>query len=102
MTIGLCFNTNTNNKLAPCGALSFLEGYEMHDHKFLNRHQALDFTAAGTASYTSGASNGYEHFKCLWVLVRVRVMVRIMVRVMVRVRVRLGLGLGLGIGLDLG
>ena len=31
MTVGQCFNTNTQNKLAPCGMPSFLEGNVMHE-----------------------------------------------------------------------
>ena len=30
MTVGQCFNTNTQNKLAPCGTPSFPEGNVMH------------------------------------------------------------------------
>ena len=30
MTVGQCFNTNTKNKLAPCGTPSFSEGNVMH------------------------------------------------------------------------
>ena len=48
VTVGQCFNTNTNDKLASCGAPSFSEGNVMH--------QAPYFTEAGVASYTSNAS----------------------------------------------
>ena len=34
VTGGRCFNTNTKNKLAPCGMPSFPEGNVMHEKKF--------------------------------------------------------------------
>ena len=52
------FQHKHKQKLASCGTPSFLEGNViMHEQKFLNRLQALDFTAARIASYTNGASS---------------------------------------------
>ena len=48
---------NTKIKLALCSTPSFPEGNVMHEDKFLNWLQALDFAEAGIATYTSAASS---------------------------------------------
>ena len=45
------------NKLASCGTPSFPERNVIHEKNSLIQLQALDVTAAGIASYTSGASS---------------------------------------------
>ena len=51
------FNTNTKSTLASCSLPSFSEGNVMHEQDYLNQLQALDFTAAGGASYINGDSS---------------------------------------------
>ena len=53
MALALALTLDTNNKLTSCGKPSFPEGNVLHELKFLNRLQALDFTEAGVASYAS-------------------------------------------------
>ena len=55
MTVGQCFNTNTQNKLASCGTPSFPEGNVMHETFLTGFTEALDFTEAEVAQSTSYA-----------------------------------------------